>query len=113
MIHGDLVSDKFASGYVSKGEFLIWLRPILGAGDFIPIAKSLVPDFAEGNEHPHLETSEERQERRYDLCIKAGLSIPTDTYAHLPRGIGKLAHAEGISTVAFSKDIKAYIERKS
>lgn len=55
------------------------------------------------------ETQEARQKRRYDLCIAAGLQMPSDDYAHLPTGIGALARAENISTAAFSKDVKAYI----
>ena len=58
------------------------------------------------------ETAEQRQQRRYEVCIKAGLPIQSDnTYARLPRGIGALARAEVISTTAFSKDVKLHIER--
>lgn len=56
-----------------------------------------------------VETQEARQKRRYDLCIAAGLQMPSDDYSHLPTGIGALARAENISTAAFSKDVKAYI----
>jgi len=55
------------------------------------------------------ETQEARQKRRYDLCIAAGLQMPSDDYSHLPTGIGALARAENISTAAFSKDVKTYI----
>lgn len=55
------------------------------------------------------ETKDERQKRRYDLCVTAGLKMPNDNYAHLPTGIGAIARAEHISTAAFSKDVKAYI----
>ena len=57
------------------------------------------------------ETSEQRQARRYGACISAGLKMPTDDYSHLPRGIGKLAKAEGITRQAFSDDVKAHIRR--
>lgn len=58
------------------------------------------------------ETAVQRQKRRYEACIKAGLAIDTqNTYTHLPRGVGKLAKAEGISTAAFTKDVKLHIER--
>lgn len=59
-----------------------------------------------------VETKEARQKRRYDLCIAAGLQMPSDDYSHLPTGIGALARAENISTAAFSKDVKAYIASK-
>jgi hypothetical protein len=57
------------------------------------------------------ETTEQRQERRYQACIDAGLTMPNDDYAHLPRGIGKLAKAEGIERQSFSEDLKAHIRR--
>jgi hypothetical protein len=59
-----------------------------------------------------VETQEARQKRRYDLCIAAGLQMPSDDYSHLPTGIGALARAENVSTAAFSKDVKAYIASK-
>lgn len=57
------------------------------------------------------ESAEHRQARRYQLCIDARLIMPTDDYAHLPRGIGKLAESEGITRQAFSEDVKAHIRR--
>ncbi len=57
------------------------------------------------------ETAEQRQKRRYQACVDAGLKMPSDDYAHLPRGIGKLAKAEGITRPAFAQDIKAHIRR--
>jgi hypothetical protein len=57
------------------------------------------------------EKPEQRQARRYGACISAGLKMPTDDYSHLPRGIGKLAEAEGITRQAFSDDVKAHIRR--
>lgn len=57
------------------------------------------------------ETTQERQARRFKMCVKAGLPMPDNDYAALPRGIGRLARAEGISPQAFSKDVKAHIAR--
>jgi hypothetical protein len=58
-----------------------------------------------------VESQEARQARRYQACIAAGLSMPTDTYAHMPRGIGTLAKREGITRQAFAEDVKAHIGR--
>lgn len=60
---------------------------------------------------PEVENQQQRQARRWELCIKAGLAMPTDTYAQLPRGIGLIAKAEGITRQGFSQDLEAYRER--
>lgn len=60
---------------------------------------------------PPAESKEARQASRYQACISAGLPMPTDTYASLPRGIGKLAKDEGITRQAFAEDVKAHIGR--
>ena len=57
------------------------------------------------------ESQEQRQARRYQACIAAGLTMPTDDYSHLPRGVGRLAKAEGITRQAFAEDVKAHIRR--
>ena len=57
------------------------------------------------------ETTEQRQARRYQMCIDAGLRMPDNSYATLPRGIGALAKREGISRPYFSADVKAHIGR--
>lgn len=57
------------------------------------------------------EAKEARQARRHQMCIDAGLPMPTDTYAHLPRGVGALARAEGITRQAFAEDVRAHIGR--
>lgn len=57
------------------------------------------------------ESQKQRQARRYQACIDAGLTMPTDDYSHLPTGIGKLAKAEGITRQAFAEDVKAHIRQ--
>lgn len=57
------------------------------------------------------EAKEARQARRYQMCVDAGLSMPSDTYANLPRGISEMAKREGISRQAFAEDVKAHIGR--
>lgn len=56
-------------------------------------------------------TQVQRQRRRYQMCVDAGLVMPTNDYAKLPRGIGAMARKEGISRQAFAEDVKAYIRR--
>lgn len=54
---------------------------------------------------------ERRQEERYQACVKAGLSMPSDDYSHLPRGVGKVAQSLGITRQALAEDVKAHIRR--
>jgi hypothetical protein len=55
------------------------------------------------------ETSTERNRRRYQACIDAGLQMPDNDYAVLPNGINSIAAKEGISKQAFSKSVKSHI----
>lgn len=70
------------------------------------------PKTAHGHE-PAVSVSQEtqaaRRARRAQMCIDEGLTLPDTDYAALPRGIGKLAKREGISTSAFSEDLKKHI----
>jgi hypothetical protein len=66
-----------------------------------PLADSALP--------PKTENPEEVNRRRYQMCIDADLEMPDNDYATLPRGVGKLAKAEGVSTTAFSNSVKAHI----
>ena len=56
-------------------------------------------------------TQEQRQAYRWQLCIDAGLTMPEDTYSHLPRGIGKVAESLGITRQALQQDLNAHRER--
>ena len=56
-------------------------------------------------------TLEQRQAYRWHLCIDAGLTMPEDTYSHLPRGIGKVAESLGITRQALQQDLSAHRER--
>ena len=59
------------------------------------------------------ETKEQRQDRRLQACIEAGL--PMDTKAallRLPDGVGKVAETEGVKRQSFSTDIKAALQRR-
>ncbi|RCX08253.1 hypothetical protein [Extensimonas vulgaris] len=56
-------------------------------------------------------TQEQRQAKRWQMCIDAELAMPTDTYAHLPRGIGKVAKELRITRQALQQDLNAHRER--
>lgn len=62
---------------------------------------------------PPTETKEERQGRRLQACIDAGL--PMDSKAalsRLPDGVGDVAELEGIKRQTFSADVKAALKRR-
>lgn len=55
------------------------------------------------------ESAPERNRRRYQMCIDAGLTMPDNDYAVLPDGIKDVAAKEGISRQAFNKSVKKHI----
>lgn len=52
-----------------------------------------------------------RQDERWKMCVDAGLSMPKDSYAQYPRGIGGVAQQLGIATQSLSEDLNKYRER--
>ena len=59
------------------------------------------------------ETKEQRQDRRLQACIEAGL--PMDAKAallRLPDGVGNVADREDVTRQAFSTDVKAALKRR-
>ena len=58
------------------------------------------------------QTAEERRDARWRACVDAGLNMPTDTYGPLPRGIGKVAEALGITRQSLADDLNARREQK-
>lgn len=60
---------------------------------------------------PLQENKEARQKRRFQMGIDAGLPMPDNDYAPMPRGIGALAKQEGITRQSFTEDVKAHIRR--
>ncbi|MFG5779204.1 hypothetical protein ACFIQF_19260 [Comamonas sp. J-3] len=60
-----------------------------------------------------IETKEQRQDRRLQACIDAGLPMSTKAaLSRLPNGVGGVADKEGVSRQAFSADVKAALERR-
>lgn len=57
------------------------------------------------------ENAEQRQARRWQMCIDEGLTMPINTYSALPRGIGRIAKALRITRQALAQDLNAHRER--
>ena len=60
------------------------------------------------------ETSEQRQDRRLQACVDAGM-LMQDTKAVLhkmPAGIGRVAREAGVTRQAFTDDVKAALKRR-
>jgi len=57
------------------------------------------------------ETREQRQDRRLQACINAGLVMPKNSFGRLPKGVDKVAELEGVTRQAFSSEVKAALER--
>ena len=76
-----------------------------------PLAKRIapLPQRALATATTPAQETKDRRARRYQLCVDAGHEMPTNDYANLPAGIGKLAKLEGITRQAFSEDVKAHI----
>jgi hypothetical protein len=55
--------------------------------------------------------SEQRQAERWAMCEAAGLKMPTDTYAHYPRGIGMVAKKMGIELPSLREDLNKHRAR--
>lgn len=59
------------------------------------------------------ETKEQRQDRRLQACIDAGLAMDAKAaLLRLPDGVGKVAGCEGVTRQAFSSDVKAALKRR-
>lgn len=59
------------------------------------------------------ETKEERQDRRLQMCIDAGLKMPTCAVGRMPDGIGKVAEEmAGVKRQTFVPDVRAALKRK-
>lgn len=85
---------------------------IAAAGDRHPRPASGMVEVPLGNTDTKLSTVE-RQARRYQACVEAGLSLPSDDYSRLPRGIGKVAKSLGIARQTLAADLMAHIARQS
>ena len=73
-------------------------------------AEHVEPVQAEQASHARA-TTEQRRARRFQMCIDAGLKMPDNDYAPLPRGIAEVAKREGITRQSLAEDLKAHIRR--
>ena len=58
------------------------------------------------------ESKEERQDRRLQMCIDAGLPMNERALLRMPDGIGKVAEKAGVSRQTFTADVRAALARK-
>jgi len=73
---------------------------------------TLAPRYAVGIPYEAPEPKEQRQDRRLQACIDAGLPMDTRrALLRLPDGVGRVADDEGVSRQAFSADVKAALQR--
>lgn len=76
-----------------------------------PQTATPAPVVGSTNEAP--ETKEQRQDRRLQACIDAGLPMNTKAaLSRLPDGVGDVADHEGVTRQAFSADVKAALKRR-
>ena len=61
---------------------------------------------------PNKENARQRRARRWQLCVDAGLKMPSDTYSPYPRGYGAIAKREGVARQSFKQDLDAYRNEK-
>ena len=105
-----------STGIATAAELreLLGLEAQMQPGEPPPAPAAQEPPLAPAAQVPAgrtKETAEQRQKRRYQMCIDAGLKLPDNDYARLPSGISDVAAQEGITRQAFSEDVKAHINR--
>lgn len=95
---------------LAPGEDAPLVRPdgcrVTAAGILQLVDTHTTPAQAEPQAAPMVAANaEQRQARRWQMCIDAGLPMPQDTYAQLPRGIKEIAKAENITRQALAQDL--------
>jgi hypothetical protein len=97
--------------HIAARPFAKWLEMIEEEPSTLVAAWFKSQGVAEAKNQPK-ETAEQRQDRRLQMCIDAGLKLPTSHLGRLPDGIGKLAQSEGVKRQTFSEDVRAALARK-
>jgi hypothetical protein len=84
-----------------------------GDSDGTPAKQQTAHQDAPGRNRPGApkQSTQDRQSHRWQLCIDAGLPMPQDTYANLPRGIGVIAQQLKITRQALAQDLNSHRER--
>lgn len=93
-------------------ELVPWLRKN-GHGE---LADKLLPapaGAAVGSGNSSSETKVQREDRRLQMCVEAGLNMSDPACrSRLPHGIGRVAESEGVSRQSFSADVRAALTRQ-
>lgn len=74
------------------------------------IPKTLVRPVTSGS--GVIETPNQRQDRRLEMCYASLLMDRNATYSRLPKGVGQIAEQEGVSRQAFSSDLVNALKRR-
>lgn len=101
--YGEVLLSEVAAAAISWG----WTLPEMMQALALPAA----PPNGAGS--VVTETQEQRQDRRLQACITAGLPMDDhSTRLRLPDGIGAVAESEGVKRQTFTADVKAALERR-
>ena len=88
-------------------------HPATEPGAPVPKPQAAAPAPVADSASSATETKEQRQDRRLQACIDAGLPMDTkDALLRLPDGVGKVAKLEGVKRQSFSSDVKAALQRR-
>ena len=85
-----------------EAQYVEWRRKMVLA---------LLDGEADKEDQQCQQSAVDRQAQRWQMCVDAGLEMPTDTYAGFPRGIKKIADSIGITRQALTDDLNAYRAR--
>jgi len=106
----ELELRRFNAGNLVRGVLRMPLVPVMAGG----VSGGVEPDEAAPLPLTKaVETKEQRQDRRLNACIDAGLQMHTDAaQLRLPDGVGNVADCEGVTRQAFTADVKAALKRR-
>ena len=77
----------------------------------VQLQKQLIEQQAKPTFSSLKDEAEERQSQRYQMCVAAGLAMPTSDYGRMPVGIGEIAIAAGVTRQTFTADVRKHIRR--
>ncbi len=105
-----VTAADFAAWLAAQGEtpsehVAAWFDAV-GVPQAVAIAPSAEPVATK-------KSKEERQDERLQMCIDAGLKMPTCAVGRMPDGIGKVAEEmAGVKRQTFVPDVRAALKRK-
>jgi len=106
-----VTAADFAAWLAAQGEkpsehIAAWFDAVGVDRDTRPIAPPTEPVATK-------KSKEERQDERLQMCIDAGLKMPTCAVGRMPDGIGKVAEEmAGVKRQTFVPDVRAALKRK-